>query len=111
MACASASPNTRHLNRIRGAFHQLTGAIVISAQPNVSTYQVGEEVVVRLVDVAVFDVDRNEEVPRERLPKWTIARVTAVVPDGTGIRYMLGARRAGRTFVAMVDAALIEGTA
>jgi len=84
---------------------------VISAQTNAFTYETGDEVVVRLLDVAVFDVERNEEVPRDRLPEWTIARVTAVVPEGASVRYLLSAKRAGRTFVAVVDTELIEGLA
>jgi hypothetical protein len=84
---------------------------VIPAQTNVFTYEAGDEVVVRLLDVAVFDVDRNQEVPRDRLPEWTIARVTAVVPDGASVRYLLSAQRAGRTFVAVVDESVIDGVA
>jgi hypothetical protein len=84
---------------------------VISAQTNVFTYTIGEEVIVRLAGVSVFDVDRTQEVPRDRLPDWTIARVTSIIPGTPGTRYVLAAQRAGRTFVAIVAEESIEGIA
>lgn len=84
---------------------------MISAQTNVFPYTIGEEVIVRLAGVSVFDVDRTQEVPRDRLPDWTIARVTGVMPGPPCTRYILAAQRGGRTFVAIVGEESIEGTA
>ncbi|HEY8172818.1 MAG TPA: hypothetical protein VIH21_07005 [Dehalococcoidia bacterium] len=74
-------------------------------------YALGDEVVVNLAGVAVFDVDAAAPVPGSSLPDWIIGVVRGSGAASAGARYVITYSHHGRRCVAIVPARAIEGTA
>jgi hypothetical protein len=75
------------------------------------TYAIGEEVVVRLDNVEVFDLDNMAVIPAAFLPGWTIGRIRSLVLVGERRRYLLRTELCERTCICIVDEGLIDGLA
>jgi hypothetical protein len=75
------------------------------------TYEIGEEVVVRLACARVFDPRRGEELRERRLPPWTIARVIHCDAPDSPRRYALSFQHRHVQYLCSVDASAIDGIA
>lgn len=80
-------------------------------QTNVFTYCVGEEVVVLLDEVDVFDLERKTMIPPALLPAWTIGRIScAIVREGRP-SYVLTTELLCQPCICVIGEAQIEGIA
>jgi hypothetical protein len=77
------------------------------------SYEIGEDVVVRLGHESAFDLETAAALPASCMPSWTIGRVVGRRRRQSGDRelYVVRFRRHGRRCIALVDDADIEGTA
>ena len=75
------------------------------------TYEIGEEVVVRLACARVFDPRRGEELHNKRLPPLTIARVIHCDETDRPRRYTLSFQHRDAPYLCSVDASAIDGIA
>jgi hypothetical protein len=78
---------------------------------DVATYEVGEEVVVRLAHAELFDPHRGEVVPARRQPPWIIARIVHSEESRDGRRYVLSFQYRDAALLCSVNEHAIEGTA
>lgn len=74
-------------------------------------YATGEEVVVRLTGVEVFNVDEGRRVPAACVPAWTIATVAGRSEAGGEARYALRFPHHDATCVCVTDESAIDGVA
>lgn len=74
------------------------------------TYDLGEEVVVRLAGVQVYDLEHMTLVPPAFLPSWTIGAVSSLVA-GWPPAYLLRSYVCGSTCIYIAEEQLIEGVA
>ncbi len=74
-------------------------------------YAIGDEVLVRLDDVAALDLSAGQRVAADRLPSWTIGDVVARVERGDRHLYATRFRLDHVVCIALLDEDAIEGTA
>lgn len=74
-------------------------------------FEVGEEVVVRLDDVEVFEVDRSERLPAAFHPRWTIGRIVERRTADARSAYVLRFRCHGHACMSVVSEDSVEGVA
>jgi hypothetical protein len=74
-------------------------------------YEIGEEVVARLVGAQILDVERGVELPQGGAPDWTICAVIGRVERRGRHGYVLRFRRHGDACVSVVPESAIEGMA
>ena len=74
-------------------------------------YAVGEDVVVRLEDVEVYDLQHMSLIPAIYIPKWTIARIRSFVAGNVLPAYMFRSRMCGRACIWVAEESAIEGVA
>jgi hypothetical protein len=85
--------------------------VIPAPDANVFTYAVGEEVVVRLADVEVLDLDAMVVIPPLFLPDWTIGRIAGYVGGGGSPAYLLRTRVRCTSCICIVPDPAIEGLA
>ncbi len=73
-------------------------------------YAVGDEVLVRLDDVAALDLEAGRKIAAGRLPAWTIVDIVARVERGGHHLYATRFRLEDVVCIALVDEHAIEGT-
>jgi len=75
------------------------------------TYTVGEEVVVSLHGVDLYETEHMMLIPRPLVPEWTIARIASIVHDGPCPSYLLHTELRTLHCICRIDEDRIEGTA
>ena len=76
-----------------------------------ATYEVGEEVVVRLARAQVFDPRRGALMRGRRVPPWMIARIIHCEEQQDSRRYVLSFQHRDAAYLCSVNEGEIEGTA
>jgi hypothetical protein len=85
--------------------------VILRAQAETFVYEIGEEVVVRLEDVDLMEVEQQALIPRALLPTWTIGRITSFVTGGERPSYLLSTELRELNCICVVDEEAIEGLA
>lgn len=76
-----------------------------------ATYEVGEEVVVRLAHAQLFDPSRGAVMRARRVPPWMIARIIHWEEERDSRRYVLSFQHRDAAYLCSVNESEIEGTA
>ena len=74
-------------------------------------FAAGEEVVVRLQGIEVFELDSSRVLSASALPAWTIAEIVTCELSGGGPAYTLRFGLGDATCVCVVPESAIDGTA
>jgi len=83
--------------------------MISTRQRHLYTYDVGEDVVVRLEGIDVYDLERMAPVPRSCLPAWTIARVSRLLEELPRPAYLIQGRVWHHRCIWVADESAIDG--